>query len=78
MKELNCRGLAEQTYLWSDDNLSTDYFWRFLSAELESHSTEIEVITALRSSAEFIADNSGTLESAADGIQRWISAYATT
>lgn len=42
--------------------------------ELESHSTEIQVITSLRSSAEFIADNSGTLESAVDGIQYWLHA----
>lgn len=33
MRELSRRGLAEKTYLWSDDNLSTDYFWRHLSAE---------------------------------------------
>jgi hypothetical protein len=33
MKELSKRGLADRTYLWSDDNLSTDYFWRYLSSE---------------------------------------------
>jgi uncharacterized Fe-S cluster-containing radical SAM superfamily protein len=33
MRELSKRGLEERTYLWSDDNLSTDYFWRHLSAE---------------------------------------------
>ena len=27
------RGLADRLYLWSDDNLSNDYFWRFLSPE---------------------------------------------
>lgn len=31
MFELKRRGLSERTYLWSDDNLSTDYFWRYLS-----------------------------------------------
>ena len=31
MKELSARGLDRKVYLWSDDNLSTDYFWRFLS-----------------------------------------------
>jgi uncharacterized Fe-S cluster-containing radical SAM superfamily protein len=31
MQELQQRGLERQVYLWSDDNLSTDYFWRFLS-----------------------------------------------
>lgn len=33
MKELKARGLENKVYLWSDDNLSTDYFWRFLSDE---------------------------------------------
>jgi len=33
MKELQHRDLAESTYLWSDDNLSNDYFWRYLCAE---------------------------------------------
>jgi uncharacterized Fe-S cluster-containing radical SAM superfamily protein len=31
MNELRNRGLDENTYVWSDDNLSNDYFWRFLS-----------------------------------------------
>ncbi len=31
MRELEARGLAKKTYLWSDDNLSNDYFWQFLS-----------------------------------------------
>lgn len=31
MTELRARGLERHVYLWSDDNLSTDYFWRFLS-----------------------------------------------
>lgn len=31
MDELEHRGLAQTVYLWSDDNLSNDYFWRFLS-----------------------------------------------
>jgi uncharacterized Fe-S cluster-containing radical SAM superfamily protein len=36
MAELRNRGLEHQVYLWSDDNLSNDYFWRFLSdADIE-------------------------------------------
>jgi uncharacterized Fe-S cluster-containing radical SAM superfamily protein len=31
MTELQERGLHKQVYLWSDDNLSSDYFWRYLS-----------------------------------------------
>ncbi len=31
MRALIDRGLDRQTYLWSDDNLSTDYFWKHLS-----------------------------------------------
>ena len=33
MRELSGRGLADQVYLWSDDNLSNDYFWKYLTAE---------------------------------------------
>jgi hypothetical protein len=33
MDALEARGLANKVYLWSDDNLSNDYFWRFLSVE---------------------------------------------
>lgn len=29
MAELKERGLKHQVYLWSDDNLSNDYFWQF-------------------------------------------------
>lgn len=32
MDALTEAGLAEQTYLWSDDNLSNDYFWEHLSS----------------------------------------------
>lgn len=32
LEALRARGLKEEVYLWSDDNLSNDYFWRFLSA----------------------------------------------
>ena len=32
MEEITRRGLSEKVYLWSDDNLSNDYFWRYLSA----------------------------------------------
>lgn len=31
MDALEARGLADQIYLWSDDNLSNDYFFRYLS-----------------------------------------------
>jgi uncharacterized Fe-S cluster-containing radical SAM superfamily protein len=31
MEELDARGLSDSVYLWSDDNLSGDYFWRHLS-----------------------------------------------
>ncbi len=31
MDELEHRGLEQTIYLWSDDNLSNDYFWRFLT-----------------------------------------------
>jgi organic radical activating enzyme len=33
MRALRDRGLDRQVYLWSDDNLSNDYFWRFLTEE---------------------------------------------
>lgn len=33
MRALSSRGLSTTTYLWSDDNLSNDYFWRYLSRE---------------------------------------------
>jgi uncharacterized Fe-S cluster-containing radical SAM superfamily protein len=33
MQELLARGMQNEVYLWSDDNLSTDFFWRFLSQE---------------------------------------------
>lgn len=31
MEEIKTRGLEHNIYLWSDDNLSNDYFWQFLS-----------------------------------------------
>jgi len=31
MTELRTRGMEQKVYLWSDDNLSNDYFWQFLS-----------------------------------------------
>jgi uncharacterized Fe-S cluster-containing radical SAM superfamily protein len=33
MEALTAHGLADQVYLWSDDNLSNDYLWRYLTAE---------------------------------------------
>lgn len=32
MRALRERGLERTVYLWSDDNLSSDYFWRYLDA----------------------------------------------
>jgi uncharacterized Fe-S cluster-containing radical SAM superfamily protein len=37
MEEILSRGLEQEIYLWSDDNLSNDYFWRYLS----SHQQEV-------------------------------------
>jgi len=31
MDAIDAKGLKDEVYLWSDDNLSNDYFWRFLS-----------------------------------------------
>jgi uncharacterized Fe-S cluster-containing radical SAM superfamily protein len=31
MAEIQARGLENKVYLWSDDNLSNDFFWRFLT-----------------------------------------------
>ncbi len=31
IREVQSRNLDDRIYLWSDDNLSTDYFWRHLS-----------------------------------------------
>ena len=33
LQEIRSRKLEDRIYLWSDDNLSTDYFWRYLSAD---------------------------------------------
>jgi len=41
MKELNRRKMEDKIYLWSDDNLTSDYFWRFLSQE-DQHLITIE------------------------------------
>ena len=32
-RELSARGLLGRVYLWTDDNLSNDYLWRFLTPE---------------------------------------------
>ena len=42
MQELRNLGLDETTYLWSDDNLSNDFFWRFLTEE------DLEIIQSYR------------------------------
>lgn len=33
MNELDHHGISDAVYLWSDDNLSNDYFWRYLTRE---------------------------------------------
>jgi len=42
MSELVSRNLENKVYLWSDDNLSNDYFWKFLGND------EIELIRTYR------------------------------
>jgi uncharacterized Fe-S cluster-containing radical SAM superfamily protein len=42
MEELRRRELDACTYLWSDDNLSNDYFWRYLT------SVQIDLIRGYR------------------------------
>ena len=42
MRELQKRSLENNVYLWSDDNLSNDYFWKFLSAD------DIELISSYK------------------------------
>jgi uncharacterized Fe-S cluster-containing radical SAM superfamily protein len=32
MRELRLRGLDKEIYLWSDDNLSNDFFWHYVSS----------------------------------------------
>ena len=33
MRELNDRGISDQVYLWSYDNLSNDYCWKYVTAQ---------------------------------------------
>ena len=33
MEALIDRGLSNHVYLWSDDNLSNDFFWKYLTEE---------------------------------------------
>ena len=40
MTELRDRGIDQKVYLWSDDNLSSDFFWRYLS------DTDLELISS--------------------------------
>ncbi|MEJ7639255.1 MAG: hypothetical protein WKF75_15090 [Singulisphaera sp.] len=42
MRALRARGLEGRVYLWSDDNLSNDYFWRHLS------DAECELVSSFR------------------------------
>ena len=42
IKELINKGLENDVYLWSDDNLSNDYFWKYLSND------DIDLITSYK------------------------------
>src|SRR6185437_7903486 len=42
MGTLKDRNLSDKIFLWSDDNLSNDYFWKYLSSE------QIELITSYK------------------------------
>ncbi|MBN8227236.1 hypothetical protein JYK02_06890 [Corallococcus macrosporus] len=42
MQAMRDRGIEGDVYLWSDDNLSTDYFWKFLSP------TEQEIVATFK------------------------------
>ena len=42
MQAIMDRGLEEKIYLWSDDNLSNDYFWKYLTP------IQIDLITSYR------------------------------
>lgn len=42
MEAIKKRGLEDSIFLWSDDNLSNDYFWRFLTQE------QIDMVTNYR------------------------------
>ena len=42
INEIQTRTLENEIYLWSDDNLSNDYFWRFLSQ------AEIDLVSSAR------------------------------
>lgn len=42
IQEIRSRGLENEIYLWSDDNLSTDYFWSVLS------DTDIDLISTAK------------------------------
>jgi uncharacterized Fe-S cluster-containing radical SAM superfamily protein len=33
MEEIERRGASDRVYIWSDDNLSNDYFWRYLGED---------------------------------------------
>ena len=61
IEALTRRGVAEQVYLWSDDNLSTDYFFSCLTAEqrrtIESHPLYGKVCCFKGFDAESFASN---------------------
>ena len=42
IRELQSRGVEQELYLWSDDNLSTDYFWAYLT------SSDIDLISGAK------------------------------
>ena len=43
MDALEERGLESEVYLWSDDNLSNDYFWRFLDTRQQTRVGEYKM-----------------------------------
>lgn len=67
MEALIARGLQDKIFLWSDDNLSNDYFWKFLSDE------QIELIKSYKMYARVccfkgIDEKSFTLNTRADSM----------
>lgn len=65
MEAIRNRGLENQIFLWSDDNLSNDYFWKYLTPE------QIDLVTSYRMYARVccfkgIDEQSFTLNTLAD------------
>lgn len=65
MQAIKNRGLEDKIYLWSDDNLSNDYFWKYLSNE------QIDLVSSFRMYSRVccfkgIDENSFSLNTKAD------------